>query len=163
MPKLSHAKIVTKTFSRRPDGVAWSGEAHGMPGKLTDLHAGLVLGMKGPFRKLPVTMLNANATAKHDIDVPAPQVHDAGSDGSPPLESGVFLSPDLAPNSDVTLIVYAWHNVQPGTLSWTFPTVRAAVSAAYAMRNAVKWAIVRGIEENIDLARLAGRVMIENC
>jgi hypothetical protein len=76
----------------------------------------------------------------------------------------VYLAPDLAPASDVTLIVYAWHNVQPGVLSWVFPTVRAALSAAYAMRNAIRWAIVRGQAhaDDLDMARLTGDVLIEN-
>src|SRR5262245_57950742 len=37
----------------------------------------------------------------------------------------------------VTLVVYGWHNVEPGTLSWVFPSVSAAVAAARAMKNAV--------------------------
>src|SRR5262249_44890940 len=45
---------------------------------------------------------------------------------------------------EVSLIVYGWHNVQPGPLSWVFPSVRAALAAAKAMRNAVRWAIVSG-------------------
>jgi hypothetical protein len=44
----------------------------------------------------------------------------------------------------VTLVVYGWKNVEPGTLSWVFPSVSAAVAAARAMTNAVKWAIVAG-------------------
>lgn len=95
------------------------------------------------------------------------------------LSSGIHESPALsgAPTrkrsvrqldplllGEVTLIVYAWHNVQPGVLSWIFPTVRAALSAAYAMRNAVHWAIVRGRAhaEDLDIARLTGDVLIEN-
>ena len=44
----------------------------------------------------------------------------------------------------VTLVVYGWQNVEPGTLSWVFPSVGAAVAAARAMKNAVRWAIVAG-------------------
>lgn len=64
----------------------------------------------------------------------------------------------------VTLIVYGWHNVQPGTLSWVFPSVRMAVNAAKAMRNAVRWAIVSGQQgvESIDEARASGSVLIEH-
>jgi hypothetical protein len=132
-----------------------------------------------PMRaKLPSSM----EPAKHDIDVPelpalpqvselAPELAEAtelrsGVSGlaAPATDSGVFLSPDLAPDTDVTLVVYAWHNVQPGVLSWIFPTARAALSAAYAMRNAVHWAIVRGRAhaEDLDIARLTGDVLIEN-
>ncbi len=70
----------------------------------------------------------------------------------------------------VTLVVYGWKSVQPGTLSWVFPSVTAAVSAARAMKNAVKWAIVAGKRENdadraqdeaLDEARANGAVLIE--
>ncbi len=64
----------------------------------------------------------------------------------------------------VTLVVYGWHNVQPGTLSWVFPSVRMAVNAAKAMRNAVRWAIVSGQQgvDSIDEARASGAVLIEH-
>lgn len=42
----------------------------------------------------------------------------------------------------VTLVVYEWDNVQPGTLSWVFPSVQAARAAVTAMRNAVRWSIL---------------------
>jgi hypothetical protein len=68
----------------------------------------------------------------------------------------------------VTLVVYGWKNVEPGTLSWVFPSVGAAVAAARAMKNAVKWAIVAGRrdsqasqEEDLDAARAHGAVLIE--
>jgi hypothetical protein len=64
----------------------------------------------------------------------------------------------------VTLIVYGWHNVQPGRLSWVFPSVRHAITAAKAMRNAVCWAIVRGRQraEGLDDARARGLVLLEH-
>jgi hypothetical protein len=65
----------------------------------------------------------------------------------------------------VRLIVYDWHGVQPGTLSWVFPSVLAALAAAEAMKNAVRWRIVKssepassGSEEEL---RAAGIVLIE--
>ncbi|HEY2513728.1 MAG TPA: hypothetical protein VGI39_22830 [Polyangiaceae bacterium] len=75
----------------------------------------------------------------------------------------------------VTLVVYGWKNVEPGTLSWVFPSVGAAVAAARAMKNAVRWAIVAGrrgeeandAEENDETedplaeARAKGAVLIE--
>ncbi|MGO9000057.1 MAG: hypothetical protein ACLQVI_42565 [Polyangiaceae bacterium] len=78
----------------------------------------------------------------------------------------------------VTLVVYGWKSVEPGTLSWVFPSVTAAVSAARAMKNAVRWAIVAGRRENdsdegasvdgrstqddaLDEARANGSVLIE--
>ena len=75
----------------------------------------------------------------------------------------------------VTLVVYGWQNVEPGTLSWVFPSVGAAVAAARAMKNAVRWAIVAGRRENdaedeeasakqddaLDQARANGTVLVE--
>jgi hypothetical protein len=78
----------------------------------------------------------------------------------------------------VTLVVYGWKNVEPGTLSWVFPSVGAAVGAARAMKNAVRWAIVAGRRANdateldeaeaakeakdaLDDARAKGAVLIE--
>lgn len=63
----------------------------------------------------------------------------------------------------VTLVVYGWRSVQPGTLSWVFPSLRAALAAVRAMRkNAVQWAIVagRGLVD-LDVARAAGLLLAE--
>jgi hypothetical protein len=56
----------------------------------------------------------------------------------------------------VTLVVYGWKSVEPGTLSWVFPSVSAAVAAARAMKNAVKWAIVAGRRETDEAADAEG-------
>jgi hypothetical protein len=65
----------------------------------------------------------------------------------------------------VTLVVYGWHNVEPGTLAWVFPSVGAAVAAARAMKNAVRWAIVAGKREAnddaLEEARAHGAVLVE--
>lgn len=61
----------------------------------------------------------------------------------------------------VTLIVYEWQNAEPGTLSWQFTDSKAAVTAARAMRNAVRWAVVAGDETNLAAARANGRVLAE--
>jgi hypothetical protein len=65
----------------------------------------------------------------------------------------------------VTLIVYGWKVVEPGTLWWVFPSVAAALAAAHAMTNAAKWAIVQGPPNgavvDIAKARSAGSVLIE--
>jgi hypothetical protein len=67
----------------------------------------------------------------------------------------------------VTLVVYGWKSVEPGTLSWVFPSVGAAVAAARAMKNAVRWAIVAGRreaaseDEGLEEARAHGAVLIE--
>lgn len=95
------------------------------------------------------------------------------------FDSGIRHSPDLsAPKSEpsndvhavspadqnVTLVVYGWHNVQPGPMSWAFPSVRQAISAAKAMRNAISWAIVLGQRPATALeeARKLGIVLLEH-
>jgi hypothetical protein len=60
---------------------------------------------------------------------------------SEPAQSRKAMNPLL---EHVTLVVYGWKNVEPGTLSWVFPSVTAAVAAARCMTNAVRWAIVAG-------------------
>jgi hypothetical protein len=57
-------------------------------------------------------------------------------------ESGTY--PISHTSGEVTLVVFGWHNVQPGTLSWVFPTFDAAMKAASALRNATQWAIMDG-------------------
>ena len=61
----------------------------------------------------------------------------------PDFESGTYpvASRDAG---EVTLVVYGWQNVQPGTLSWVFPSFDAAMKAASALRNATQWAIMGG-------------------
>lgn len=93
-----------------------------------------------------------------------------GEDG----DSDVFLcrrsSPDLGPEAAaaaaaaeaVTLFVYGWENVEPGPLSWAFPSLRTALDAVKTMRNAIEWCIVAGHEwSSIDAARESGAVLIE--
>jgi hypothetical protein len=72
------------------------------------------------------------------------------------------------PASAVTLVIYEWYESQPGTLAWVFPSLRAALRAVRAMRNAVRWLIVRGsrvsgpeVEIDVDALRRAGGVLIE--
>ena len=72
----------------------------------------------------------------------------------------------------VTLVIYGWHESEPGTLAWVFPSVRSALRAVRAMRNAVRWLIVRGqrafdvdssnsVEIDIEHLRRAGLVIAE--
>ncbi len=189
MSKRSQAKIVTRTYGTDAEHAVRVTTNARVDGATSEANGISVVGGILPMRaKLPSSM----EPAKHDIDVPElpalsqmAQVSELGGDVGGALagalgnavpvpsdsetsglavDSGIHLSPDLAPDTDVTLVVYAWHNVQPGVLSWIFPTVRAALSAAYAMRNAVHWAIVRGRAhaEDLDIARLTGDVLIEN-
>ncbi len=76
--------------------------------------------------------------------------------------------PAMRAATEVTLIVYGWTSVEPGTLSWVFPTLRAALAAASAMKNAVRWAILSGShaqeEEtpfDVTTARASGHVLVE--
>jgi hypothetical protein len=66
----------------------------------------------------------------------------------------------------VTLVVYGWHESQPGTLAWPFPSLGAALRGVHALRNAVCWLIVDGhciFDENVDVdaLRRAGGVLLE--
>lgn len=85
----------------------------------------------------------------------------AGEEG----HSDVFVcrrsSPDLAPDG-VTLFVYGWDNVQPGPLSWVFPTLGTALDAVRTMKNAIAWCIVAGREwTSADAARANGALLVE--
>jgi hypothetical protein len=69
--------------------------------------------------------------------------------------------------SGVTLVIYGWYDSQPGTLAWAFPSLRAALSAVRAMRNAIRWLIVEGKsaldgEVDVDALRRAGRVLVDH-
>jgi hypothetical protein len=88
------------------------------------------------------------------------------SDPSDRLEdSDVFLKPGSVPpttSNEVTLFVHGWHNVEPGTLSWVFPSLRAALDAVQRMKNAVAWSIVQGNNwDDLGLARDHGAILIE--
>jgi hypothetical protein len=89
-------------------------------------------------------------------------------------DSDVFVcrrsSPELGPEAGavaaaaeaVTLFVYGWENVEPGPLSWAFPSLRTALDAVKTMRNAIEWCIVSGHEwPSIEDAREQGAVLIE--
>ncbi len=71
------------------------------------------------------------------------------------------LGGEESAQGQVTLVVYGWTNAQPGVLSWVFPSYRAAVRGARALRNAEKWAVVAGDEPDLELARLRGEVLLE--
>ena len=67
----------------------------------------------------------------------------------------------------MTLVIYGWYDSQPGTLAWVFPSLRAALLAVRALRNAIGWLIVEGKrardgEVDVDSLRRAGRVLAEH-
>jgi hypothetical protein len=71
-----------------------------------------------------------------------------------------------ASRGTVTLVIYDWRESQPGTLSWVFPSLGAALRAARAMSNALRWVIVRGqraVDGEVDIGALrrTGSVLIE--
>lgn len=73
-----------------------------------------------------------------------------------------FEGPEPRVDTTVTLIVTGWHSVEPGPLSWAFPSVRAALDAVRKMRNAIAWSIVAGSEwTSVEDARANGAVLIE--
>jgi hypothetical protein len=78
-----------------------------------------------------------------------------------PALSAEALAAAAAAAEGVTLFVYGWENVQPGPLSWAFPSLHTALQAVRTMRNAVEWCIVRGREPSIDAARAKGAILIE--
>jgi hypothetical protein len=69
----------------------------------------------------------------------------------------------------VTLIIYGWHESEPGTLAWVFPSIGAALRGVRAMRNAVRWLIVsgrrgmgrEGHEVDIDALRRTSIILVE--
>ena len=66
----------------------------------------------------------------------------------------------------VTLVIYGWSESQPGTLAWVFPSLRAALNAVRAMRNALRWMILKGKQAfdgdvDIEALRQSGRILME--
>jgi hypothetical protein len=63
---------------------------------------------------------------------------------------------------EVTLFVHAWHQVEPGLLSWTFPSLRAALDAVQRMKNAIGWCVVSGTGwTDLEAARAGGAILVE--
>jgi hypothetical protein len=133
---------------------------------------------EAPIRALEVT---DEMPIVRDIDsveskLPGLELAPHGATGGEDGESDVFVcrrsSPDYSAEAaaagvaaaaeGVTLFVYGWESVEPGPLSWAFPSLRAALDAVKTMRNAVEWCIVAGSEwATVDAARAKGAVLIE--
>jgi hypothetical protein len=83
------------------------------------------------------------------------------------LTSRMARAPKVPAVEAVTLVIYGWHESEPGTLAWVFPSVRSALRAVRAMRNAVRWLIVRGRRAfdrdsvDIESLRRAGLIIAE--
>ncbi len=83
-------------------------------------------------------------------------------DGNPDTQLALAAKAAADAELGVTLFVYGWESVEPGPLSWAFPSLRAALDAVKTMRNAVEWCIVAGSEwVSVDAARAKGAVLIE--
>ena len=64
--------------------------------------------------------------------------------------------------TQVTLFVHRWYQVEPGLLSWTFPSLRAALDAVQRMKNAIGWCVVSGTGwDDLDCARERGAILVE--
>jgi hypothetical protein len=97
------------------------------------------------------------------IAEPAPPVVEIKPSSGSRDDSDVFVCEERTQREveEVTLFVFGWHNVEPGPLSWAFPSLRAALGAVRTMRNAAKWCIVSGDCQSLDAARARGAVLIE--
>ncbi len=94
------------------------------------------VGMQSLKRRLSPPMERVAASLMQDL---------TSESGTYPVSSPHAGTPVAQRESgEVTLVVYGWHNVQPGTLSWVFPSFDAAMKAASALRNATQWAIMGG-------------------
>lgn len=81
---------------------------------------------------------------------------------SAPPPSIEIITPEQVALEGVTLFVYGWENVQPGPLSWVFPSLRAALAAVQTMKNAVAWCICAGNTwDDVEAARAEGAVLVE--
>lgn len=78
-----------------------------------------------------------------------PVSHDIGTSPLPRTRPVLVAAP--LRDTKVTLCVTGWRNVQPGRLSWVFPTVDSAVHAAQAMRNAAEWVVLDGSLTSADI------------
>ncbi len=92
--------------------------------------------------KRPLGMQNLKRRLSPAMERSLPAGLDVSESGTYPVayREGLHRDSDV----EVTLVVYGWHNVQPGTLSWVFPSFDAAMKAASALRNATQWAILGG-------------------
>lgn len=105
-----------------------------------------------------------------ELPIARPPVVTAPEDAFEPAEhSDVFVCrregdvrPASASPAVVTLFVTGWHQVQPGSLSWVFPSMRAALDAVRTMRNAAEWCICAGEGwSDLETARSGGAVLVE--
>lgn len=107
---------------------------------------------------------NGMAAKEASSSPPTPRATDSSRDALE--DSDVFLceAPRPVPNAirEVTLFVHGWDNVEPGLLSWTFPSLRSALDAVRRMKNAIGWCVVSGTGwSDLEAARASGAVLVE--
>ncbi len=108
-------------------------------------------------RGVPVieTSLNGGAHEDSDVFVCRPLVTGLGGPHEP---TPTGETRDVS----VTLFVFGWHNVEPGPLSWAFPSLKTAMDAVKTMKNAAQWCICSGNDwSSMDAARTSGAVLVE--
>ena len=96
--------------------------------------------------------------------LPVAHSHDIGALPLPAFGRIKLVAPSRSAfelQRKVTLCIYGWQNVQPGTLSWVFPSLETALRAAHTMRNALEWVVLDGPvpHSEIDWARRRGTVL----
>ena len=165
---------VTKTSASSRTSAATASEASVMGEPAATMHAtDLAQTDEMPIvREISAYVAQGVATTVPDVVESTTARREDAEDG----DSDVFVcrrsSPDLDAEAaaaaaaiaaqGVTLFVYGWESVEPGPLSWAFPSLRAALDAVRTMRNAVEWAVVSGSEwASIDAARAEGAVLVE--
>jgi hypothetical protein len=125
---------------------------------------------------MSVIRREAVSTFVEAVHMPAPPLPTAETGLPPSLpsydrleDSDVCLKSAASPcdpvgvsSPEVTLFVHGWDEVEPGLLSWTFPSLRAALDAVQRMRNAIGWCVVSGTGwTDLDLARARGAILVE--
>lgn len=172
---------VTKTSAFSRTSVASKGEAAAMPESMD--YVGSLSGLDSLEQtdEMPTLRESLQLAAVSSLPEESPEPFESfesrtGTPGGDDADSDVFVcrrsSPELSADelaaaaaaaaANVTLFVYGWDNVEPGPLSWVFPSLRAALEAVRTMRNAVEWSICSGGEwTDIDTARARGAVLVE--
>lgn len=115
---------------------------------------------------VPPLVLNTPEPTESQVAPPTAPIEDSdvfvSRHNAPEISADEMAAAAAAAAANVTLFVYGWENVEPGPLSWVFPSLRAALEAVRAMRNAVEWTICSGADwDDVDAARAKGAVLVE--
>lgn len=160
MPLVSQAKTAQKNKRMRLFRRARDTKTS-VVGREADAGAGDRARMPSPVEAPP-----ASSTSRARVPA-APPSYEAIEDSDvfvcKKAEGGGVPTVERAPVSpQVTLFVHRWHNVEPGLLSWTFPSLRSALDAVQRMKNAIGWCVVSGTGwDDLESARVRGAVLVE--